>query len=85
MTYQELNLEISNLKLQLKASDYKAIKHSEGLISEADYAPIKAERQAIRDRINAAEALLPDAKAEFDRLESERLAQEEIESQAMPE
>lgn len=47
--------EIETLKEQLAATDYQAIKHSEGLISEEDYAPIKAQRQALRDRINALE------------------------------
>lgn len=47
---------ILNLKAQLAASDYKAIKHSEGLISEEDYAPIKDERQQLRAQINALEA-----------------------------
>lgn len=46
---------IEQLKSQLTATDYKAIKYAEGLISEADYAPIKAERQALRDRINELE------------------------------
>ena len=45
-------------KAQLSATDYQAIKHSEGLISEEDYAPIKAQRQALRDRINELEAKL---------------------------
>ena len=36
----------------LKATDYKALKYSEGLFTEAEYAPIKAERQALRNRIN---------------------------------
>ena len=36
----------------LKATDYKALKYSEGLFTEQEYAPIKAERQALRDRIN---------------------------------
>ena len=51
-------IRILDLKAQLAASYYKAIKHSEGLISEEDYAPIKAERQAIRERINELEAQL---------------------------
>ena len=46
---------IEQCKAQLSATDYQAIKHSEGLISEEDYAPIKAQRQALRDRINALE------------------------------
>ena len=50
--------EIEELKQKLIDSDYKAIKHSEGLISEEDYEPIKEQRQAWRDRINELEALL---------------------------
>lgn len=46
---------IERLKAQLTATDYKAIKYAEGLISEEDYTPIKAERQALRDRINELE------------------------------
>ena len=47
--------QISELKLRLQETDYQAIKHSEGLISEEDYAPIKAQRQAWRDEINRLE------------------------------
>lgn len=47
--------EIDALKAQLQASDYKAIKFAEGWITEAEYAPIRAERQRIRERINALE------------------------------
>lgn len=47
--------EIDDLKRQLFESDYKAIKYAEGWISEEDYADIKAERQALRDRINELE------------------------------
>lgn len=50
--------EIEQCKAQLSATDYQAIKHSEGLISEEDYAPIKAQRQALRDRINILEDIL---------------------------
>lgn len=50
--------EIASLKEQLSATDYKAIKFAEGLISATDYEPIKAERQALRDRINELEAML---------------------------
>lgn len=52
------HMEIADCKAQLSATDYQAIKHSEGLISEEDYAPIKAQRQALRDRINALEERL---------------------------
>lgn len=39
-------------KTLLAQSDYKAIKYSEGLISEEEYAPIRKQRQEWRDRIN---------------------------------
>ena len=49
-------LRISELKTLLDESDYKAIKYAEGLISEADYEPIKSERQRYRDEINQLES-----------------------------
>ena len=57
-TRENVYAEIEQCKAQLAATDYQAIKHSEGLISEEDYAPIKAQRQALRDRINALEERL---------------------------
>lgn len=48
-------MRIAFLKQQLSDSDYKAIKYAEGLISEADYKPIKAQRQAWREEINKLE------------------------------
>ena len=47
--------EVNALKKNLFDTDYQAIKHSEGWISDEDYAPIKAQRQAWRDRINELE------------------------------
>ena len=47
--------EVNALKKNLFDTDYQAIKHSEGWISEEDYAEIKAQRQAWRDRINELE------------------------------
>ena len=49
---------ISEIKRKLSETDYQAIKYAEGFISETDYAPIKAQRQAWRDEINALEAEL---------------------------
>jgi len=48
-------LQIMGLKQQLEDSDYKALKYAEGWITEEEYAPIKAERQTLRDRINELE------------------------------
>ena len=49
---EELILEY---KQKLKETDYKAIKYAEGLISETDYASIKAERENYRKAINSLE------------------------------
>ncbi len=46
---------ITELKQKLTLTDYKAIKYAEGLISDAEYADIKAERQAYRNEINEIE------------------------------
>jgi len=55
--FEKINKEskIQELKKQLSDSDYKAIKYFEGWITEEEYAPIKAERQAIREEINSLE------------------------------
>ena len=50
--------EIREALEALRASDYKAIKYAEGLITAEEYEPIKAERQSLRDRINELEAML---------------------------
>ena len=50
--------KINELKRKLSATDYKAIKYAEGLISEEEYAPIKAERIAWREQIGANEELI---------------------------
>ncbi len=60
---EKIQSEIAEKKCLLSQSDYKAIKFAEGWISEEEYAPIKAERQAIRDEINALEAQLAEIKA----------------------
>lgn len=47
---------IEMLKSELASTDYKAIKYAEGWLTEEEYAPIKAERQVIRDEINLLES-----------------------------
>ncbi len=49
---------IEELKAQLAASDYKAIKFAEGWIPEEEYAPIREERQKLRGEINRLESEL---------------------------
>lgn len=50
------DFRITLLKIKLRDTDYLAIKRSEGLMTEEEYAPIKAQRQAWRDEINAIQA-----------------------------
>lgn len=50
--------EIKMIKSYLAATDYKALKFSDGALTEEEYAPIRAQRQAWRDRINELEAQL---------------------------
>ena len=50
--------KIEELKERLFATDYKAIKFAEGWLTEEEYAPIRAERQSIREQINSLEAEL---------------------------
>lgn len=52
----ELEGEIRGYQNLLEQTDYKALKHSEGLISDNDYAEVKAYRQGLRDKINEVEA-----------------------------
>lgn len=55
---RENKAEIAELKQKLADTDYEAIKYAEGWIDSEDYAPIKAERQGWRDRINELELLI---------------------------
>lgn len=61
----EKQSRIAELKANLADTDYQAIKYAEGFITETDYAPIKAQRQAWRDEINALEAAIESQKAEL--------------------
>ncbi|MDR2047441.1 MAG: hypothetical protein LBP79_06080 [Clostridiales bacterium] len=47
--------QITALKAQLSATDYKAIKYAEGLYTAEQYATTKAERKALREQIRALE------------------------------
>lgn len=49
---------IGELKAELGATDYKALKYMEGWLTEEEYAPVKAQRQEFRDKINELEAQL---------------------------
>ena len=50
--------QIGELKAKLSETDYKALKYMEGWLTEEEYAPVKAQRQALRDQINELEGKL---------------------------
>ena len=56
MGNDERMARITAHKQLLAATDYKALKYAEGFTTAADYAPIKARRQAWREEINLLEA-----------------------------
>lgn len=53
-----INQQIRELQEKLAATDYQALKYSEGWITEKDYTEIKANRQSWRDTINQLQAQL---------------------------
>lgn len=55
---QTINKEINELKKKLFDTDYKAIKYSEGWLTDEEYAEVKTQREAWRKRINELEATL---------------------------
>ena len=55
---QVINKEINELKKKLSDTDYKAIKYSEGWLTDKEYAEVKAQREEWRKRINKLEASL---------------------------
>ena len=48
--------EINALKILLRDTDYKALKHADGALNDEEYAPIRAQRAEWRARINELEA-----------------------------
>ncbi len=52
---QEIQGEINAYKQLLSNTDYQAIKHSEGEISDADYEEMKELRKGYREHINELE------------------------------
>lgn len=54
----EIQSEITGLKQILAATDYKALKHADGVLSDEEYASTRAQRQELRDKINELETEL---------------------------
>ena len=65
-TREELEYTIATYKQLLSQTDYKALKHSEGQISDQDYEPIAAQRQEWRDIVSEAQSELDNLEPETD-------------------
>ena len=55
---QNIENQISTYKQMLSNTDYMALKHADGALTDDEYASIKAKRQGWRDQINNLEAKL---------------------------
>lgn len=57
-TADEIQSDINAFKQLLQNTDYKALKHADGVISDEDYADVLEERERFRARINELESEL---------------------------
>lgn len=57
-TKEEILAEINGYKNLLGQSDYKALKHADGVLDEEEWETVKAEREELRAKINGCEAEL---------------------------
>ena len=60
MTPEEIQTEIATYKQLLTQTDYQCLKHSEGALTDEEYAETKASRAEWRARINELEEELPE-------------------------
>ncbi len=60
-TRREVEADINGCKQLLAETDYKALKHADGVLDEAEWEPVKDRRKELRQQINDFEAELEDA------------------------
>lgn len=58
MTRDDIQAQINGYKLLLSQTDYKALKHADGAMSEEEYQDTKKQRAEYRAAINDLETLL---------------------------
>ena len=64
MYQSEIDSEINALEQLLAQTDYLALKHADGALTDDEYADARAERQQWRDRINELQAMPAEADPE---------------------
>nr|DAM24954.1 MAG TPA: hypothetical protein [Caudoviricetes sp.] len=64
-TREAIEAEINGYKQLLEQSDYKALKHADGVMTDEEWEPVKAQREELRAKINACEAELETAPSAY--------------------
>lgn len=57
-TREEMEAEIRGLQQLLAATDYKALKHADGALTDEEYEPTRAQRAEYRQQINDLQAAI---------------------------
>ena len=78
MTFQEINFQISNLRMDLKATDSRILEYVEGVLTDKEFEAVKKERADIRSEIEKLTKQLPKAKKAWE-AEQEKLNEEQEE------
>ena len=85
MYQSDIDSEINALEQLLAQSDYLALKHADGALTDEEYADARAERQQWRDRINELQALTPDPDPEPETAEEPAQATQEVDDASVDE
>ena len=64
MKREEIQSEINAFKQLLTQTDYKALKHADGAMTDEEYEETRQEREFYRSEVNRLEAELEEADAE---------------------
>lgn len=79
MTFQEINFQISNLRMDLKATDSRILEYVEGVLTDKEFEAVKKERANIRSEIEKLTKQLPKAKKAWEAEQEELLKEQEEE------
>jgi hypothetical protein len=85
MYQSEIDSEICALEQLLAQSDYLALKHADGALTDEEYAGARAERQQWRDRINELQAMPAEADPEPETAEEPAQAPQEVDDASVDE
>ena len=64
-TREVIESDINGYKILLEQTDYKALKHADGVMPDEEWEPVKEQREELRAKINACEAELETAPSAY--------------------